>query len=112
MRKTSAVLNSVLTQIYHLKKGSAVKYSKKNDNINPFESGGETPLEFFSRKTDCSIFVVVHKMQSDGKSKREGLKTELPSTGLGTLVLENMRGEKKRRGLARQMLWYNLHCWN
>ncbi|MED6222288.1 hypothetical protein PIB30_062935 [Stylosanthes scabra] len=54
---------------------------------------------------------VVHKMQSDGKTKREGWKTELPSTGLGTLVLENMRGEKKRCGLARQMLWYNLHCW-
>ncbi|XP_016184774.1 ribosome production factor 2 homolog [Arachis ipaensis] len=55
--KTSSVLNSVLTQIYHLKKESAVKYSRKNDNINPFESGGEVPLEFFSRKTDCSIFV-------------------------------------------------------
>ena len=56
--KTSAVLNSVLTQIYHLKKESAVKYSRKNENINPFESGGETSLEFFSQKTDCSIFVV------------------------------------------------------
>ncbi|KAF3441718.1 hypothetical protein FNV43_RR15633 [Rhamnella rubrinervis] len=55
--KTSNVLNSVLTQIYHLKKGSAVKYSRKNADIRPFESGGETSLEFFSLKTDCSIFV-------------------------------------------------------
>ncbi|WJX91820.1 hypothetical protein P8452_73543 [Trifolium repens] len=51
--KTSSVLNAVLTQIYHLKKESAVKYSRKNDNIKPFEAGGETSLEFFSQKTDC-----------------------------------------------------------
>ncbi|XP_008803312.2 ribosome production factor 2 homolog [Phoenix dactylifera] len=55
--KTSNVLNSVLTQIYHLKRDSAVKYTKKNENIRPFESGGETSLEFFSLKTDCSLFV-------------------------------------------------------
>ncbi|KAF3326648.1 ribosome production factor 2 [Carex littledalei] len=55
--KTSAVLNSVLTELYHLKRGNAVKFSKKNENIRPFESGGETSLEFFSRKTDCSLFV-------------------------------------------------------
>ncbi|OIV90362.1 hypothetical protein TanjilG_19771 [Lupinus angustifolius] len=55
--KTSGVLNAVLTQIFQLKKESAVKYSRKNENIKPFESGGETSLEFFSLKTDCSIFV-------------------------------------------------------
>eukprot|EP00262_Sarcandra_glabra_P003863 TRINITY_DN1468_c1_g2_i3.p1 TRINITY_DN1468_c1_g2~~TRINITY_DN1468_c1_g2_i3.p1 ORF type:complete len:348 (+),score=59.97 TRINITY_DN1468_c1_g2_i3:196-1239(+) len=55
--KTSNVLNSVLTEIYHLKKGSAIRYTRKNDNIRPFESGGETSLEFFSLKTDCSLFV-------------------------------------------------------
>lgn len=55
--KTSNVLNSVLTQIYHLRRGSAIKYTKKNENIRPFESGGETSLEFFSLKTDCSLFV-------------------------------------------------------
>ncbi|GAB4856404.1 hypothetical protein Ancab_014323 [Ancistrocladus abbreviatus] len=55
--KTSSVLNAVLTEIYNLKRGSAVKYTRKNANIRPFESGGETSLEFFSLKTDCSIFV-------------------------------------------------------
>ncbi|KAI4297094.1 hypothetical protein L6164_037001 [Bauhinia variegata] len=55
--KTSAVLNAVLTEIYHLKKGNAIKYSRKNENIKPFEAGGEASLEFFSLKTDCSIFV-------------------------------------------------------
>ncbi|KAG8068096.1 hypothetical protein GUJ93_ZPchr0005g14992 [Zizania palustris] len=55
--KTSAVLNSALADIFHLKRDNAVKFSKKNDNIRPFESGGETSLEFFSLKTDCSLLV-------------------------------------------------------
>ncbi|XP_062117516.1 ribosome production factor 2 homolog [Humulus lupulus] len=55
--KTSGVLNSVLTQIYHLKKESSVRFSRKNGEVRPFESGGETALEFFSQKTDCSMFV-------------------------------------------------------
>lgn len=55
--KTSAVLNAVLAQLYHLKKNNAVKFSRKNENVKPFEAGGETSLEFFSLKTDCSIFV-------------------------------------------------------
>ncbi|KHG08417.1 hypothetical protein F383_10466 [Gossypium arboreum] len=37
--KTSGTLNSVLSEIYHLKKGGAVRYTRKNDNIRPFESG-------------------------------------------------------------------------
>ncbi|XP_062168221.1 ribosome production factor 2 homolog [Alnus glutinosa] len=55
--KTSGVLNAVLTEIYHMKRGSSVKFSRKNENIKPFESGGETSLEFLSQRTDCSIFV-------------------------------------------------------
>ncbi|XP_042378252.1 ribosome production factor 2 homolog [Zingiber officinale] len=55
--KTSGVVNAVLMQIYHMKRDNAVKYTKKNENIRPFESGGETSLEFFSLKTDCSLFV-------------------------------------------------------
>ncbi|KAK6941762.1 Brix domain, partial [Dillenia turbinata] len=55
--KTSSTLNAILTEIYHLKKENAVRYTRKNENIRPFESGGETSLEFFSLKTDCSLFV-------------------------------------------------------
>lgn len=55
--KTSSVLNSVLAQIYHLKRDNAIRFTKKNDKIRPFESGGETSLEFLSLKTDCSLFV-------------------------------------------------------
>ncbi|ESQ47457.1 hypothetical protein EUTSA_v10021169mg [Eutrema salsugineum] len=55
--KTSATISTVLMELYRLKKGGAIKYSRRNENIRPFESGGETSLEFFSLKTDCSIFV-------------------------------------------------------
>lgn len=56
--KTSKVLNTLLTDIFHLKRagGNAIKYTRKNDKIRPFESGGETTLEFLSLKTDCSLF--------------------------------------------------------
>ncbi|KAJ4848188.1 hypothetical protein Tsubulata_002989 [Turnera subulata] len=55
--KTSGLLNNVLTELFHLKRESAIRYTRKNENIRPFEAGGETSLEFFSKKTDCSIFV-------------------------------------------------------
>ncbi|KAI3913062.1 hypothetical protein MKW98_000644, partial [Papaver atlanticum] len=54
---TRNMLNNVLTELYHLKMGSAIRYTRKNDNIRPFENGGETSLEFYSLKTDCSLFV-------------------------------------------------------
>lgn len=58
------MLNSVLTQIYHLKKEMAVRFSRKNEDVRPFESGGEASLEFFSQKTDCSMFVVSRNPRS------------------------------------------------
>jgi hypothetical protein len=44
--KTSVVLNSVLSDIYHLKRDNAMKRTKKNYNIRLFESG------------ECSLIVV------------------------------------------------------
>lgn len=37
----------------------------------------------------------MNKLQSDGKSRREGWRTELPKAGLGMEVLEKMRDEKR-----------------
>ncbi|KAI6706477.1 hypothetical protein NL676_009439 [Syzygium grande] len=56
--KTSGLLNIVLIKIYHLKKESSVRYTRRNDNVRRFKSGGETSLEFFSQKTDYGMFVV------------------------------------------------------
>lgn len=38
---------------------------------------------------------VVDKLQSGGKSKREGWRTELPSTGLGAGVIDRMKDDKR-----------------
>ncbi|XXG83048.1 hypothetical protein AAC387_Pa10g0901 [Persea americana] len=63
--KTSNVLNFVLTEIYHLKKGTARRYTKKKDNIRPFESGGETSLEFFFSKR-TTVFLCLVLIQRNG----------------------------------------------
>ncbi|KAH7445859.1 hypothetical protein KP509_01G026800 [Ceratopteris richardii] len=56
---TSSTVKGVLTDLYRLKRadGNAIKYTRKNENIRPFESGGESYLEHLSQKTDCSMFV-------------------------------------------------------
>lgn len=51
---TSETITQALKDIYSLKKPSAVLYKKKNIT-RPFEDS--TSLEFFSKKTDCSLFL-------------------------------------------------------
>ena len=38
--------------------GDSVKYTRKNDDVRPFEAGGDTNLEHFAQKTDSSLFVL------------------------------------------------------
>jgi len=56
--KTSAVVKTFLNQVHLLKKGESVRFSRKNDQVKPFEAGGEVPLEFMCQKNDCSLFAV------------------------------------------------------
>ncbi len=35
-----------------------MKYTRKNDDVRPFEAGGDTNLEHFSQKTDSSLFAL------------------------------------------------------
>uniref|UniRef100_A0A3Q2UBN2 Ribosome production factor 2 homolog n=1 Tax=Fundulus heteroclitus TaxID=8078 RepID=A0A3Q2UBN2_FUNHE len=51
---TSQTVTTALKDIYSLKKPNAVLYKKKNIT-RPFEDS--TSLEFFSKKTDCSLFL-------------------------------------------------------
>ncbi|GBG00525.1 ribosome production factor [Raphidocelis subcapitata] len=55
---TSAVIKDVLTDLHKLKGSEAVKFTRKNDGVKPFEPGGESALEFFSRKSNCSLFAL------------------------------------------------------
>ena len=38
--------------------GDSIKYTRKNDDVRPFEAGGDTNLEHFSQKTDSSLFAL------------------------------------------------------
>uniref|UniRef100_A0A1A8ERG5 Ribosome production factor 2 homolog n=1 Tax=Nothobranchius korthausae TaxID=1143690 RepID=A0A1A8ERG5_9TELE len=51
---TSQTITQALKDVYSLKKPSAVLYKKKNIT-RPFEDS--TSLEFFSKKSDCSLFL-------------------------------------------------------
>ncbi|XP_054617609.1 ribosome production factor 2 homolog [Dunckerocampus dactyliophorus] len=51
---TSQTVSQALKDIYSLKKPNAVLYKKKNIT-RPFEDS--TSMEFFSKKTDCSLFL-------------------------------------------------------
>ena len=56
--KTSGVVKAALTDLGSLKKGESLKLSRSNDQVRPFETGGEASLEFLARKADCSLFVL------------------------------------------------------
>ena len=36
----------------------AVKYTRKNSEVKPFEAGGEGSLEYFGRKTEAGLFAL------------------------------------------------------
>ena len=56
--KTSGVLKALLADLSALKAGEALKLSRKNAGVRPFEGGGEASLEFLARKADCSLFAL------------------------------------------------------
>ncbi len=56
---SSAQLKDILVDLKHLRdSGECVHYTRKNQGVMPFEAGGETTLEFLTKKTDCGAFVV------------------------------------------------------
>jgi Brix domain len=36
----------------------SVKYTRKNENVRPFEAGGEASLEFYCNRSNCSLFTL------------------------------------------------------
>ena len=42
----------------HRLQTDSVKFARKNDEVKPFEPGGETPLERHGDKANCSLFAV------------------------------------------------------
>lgn len=57
--KTSQITKDVLSDLHKLKSaGDSVKYTRKNDDVRPFEAVGDTNLEHFAQKTDSSLFAL------------------------------------------------------
>ncbi|GLI67632.1 hypothetical protein VaNZ11_011880 [Volvox africanus] len=56
--QTSQVIKDVITDLYQLKRLEAQKFTRKNENVRPFEPGGETSLEFYCNRNNCSLFVL------------------------------------------------------
>eukprot|EP00316_Scyphosphaera_apsteinii_P020556 CAMPEP_0119326924 /NCGR_PEP_ID=MMETSP1333-20130426/69588_1 /TAXON_ID=418940 /ORGANISM="Scyphosphaera apsteinii, Strain RCC1455" /LENGTH=353 /DNA_ID=CAMNT_0007335363 /DNA_START=139 /DNA_END=1200 /DNA_ORIENTATION=- len=52
-QRTSAIVNSVLTDLYMLKKPYSIHF-KRHNAVHPFED--VTPLEFLAQKNDASLF--------------------------------------------------------
>ena len=55
---TSQLIKDVLVDVHKLKGRDALKFSRKNDDIRPFEMGGEVSLESHAERNDCSLFAV------------------------------------------------------
>eukprot|EP00798_Chlamydomonas_sp_ICE-L_P007835 gene7835-1035_t len=56
--KVSQVLKDVMTDFHKLKGADSVKFSRKNEDIRPLETGGESHLEFYCNRSDCSLFAL------------------------------------------------------
>lgn len=48
------------TQLGHplLPQLEACKFTRKNENVRPFEPGGEASLEFYCNKNNCPLFLL------------------------------------------------------
>ncbi|GAX75461.1 hypothetical protein CEUSTIGMA_g2904.t1 [Chlamydomonas eustigma] len=56
--KTSQVIKEVLTDLHKVKRTESVKFTRKNENVKPFEPGGESSLEFYCQKIQCGLFAL------------------------------------------------------
>lgn len=56
--RTSQTIKDVLSDIGKLKALDAVKLTRKNADVRPFETGGEAQLEYLGRRADAGLFAV------------------------------------------------------
>lgn len=56
--RTNQNIKDILTDLKKLKGTEAVKYTKKNPDVAPFEYGGEASLEKYAHNTNCSLFAI------------------------------------------------------
>lgn len=54
----SQVIKDVLSDLHKIKRTESVKFTRKNENVKPFEPGGEQSLEFYCSKSQCGLFAL------------------------------------------------------
>lgn len=54
----SQIVKDVLTDLHKIKGTESVKFTRRNENVRPFEPGGETSLEFYCTKSQCGLFAL------------------------------------------------------
>lgn len=55
---TSQIIKDVLTDLHKIKRTESIKFTRKNENVRPFEPGGEQSLEFYCSKSQCGLFAL------------------------------------------------------
>lgn len=56
--QVSQVMKDVLTDLHTVKKTESVKFTRRNENVRPFEPGGDSSLEFYCHKSECGLFAL------------------------------------------------------
>lgn len=56
--KTSQVVKDVLTDLQKLKGTDALRFSRHNADMRPFEAGGEAAMEMHCARNNCSLFAL------------------------------------------------------
>jgi len=56
--KASSTVQEAMRDFQLLLRGRGQRLTRKNENVKPFEAGGEADLEFFAQKTDCALFML------------------------------------------------------
>lgn len=55
---TSQIIKDVLVDVQKMKYPHSLKFSRKNDDVRPFEAGGDATLETHAQRANCSLFAL------------------------------------------------------
>lgn len=90
--------------------GDSVKYTRKNDNVRPFEAGGDTGLQHFAQKTDSSLFALASHSKKRPHNITLGRFFEHQMHDVLELGVERYRGIKEFAKAATAVQLGNKVC--
>jgi len=102
-RKTSEVVKKLLVDLGRLKAGEVVKMSRNND-LQPFEPGGEEPLQFMCDRSDCSTFALGSTSKKRPHNLILGRMFDFHLLDLLEVGVSNFRSLEEFHGAARSQV--------